>query len=82
MTKIATIFQLQQIELVDQGEPLVDLATIVPAIMCQYRRIETSVKTVLVRQSVATRLARVQKYLTGIKSTSPYAPLMRHYSKF
>ena len=68
--KIATIAELQAIQVTDNAEPLVNLTNFLPAYCCRYQRKDSSVKTVLVRQTVAERLqnvqARLQKRAPGL----------------
>ena len=63
MGAIASLAALQVILWKDNGEPLVHLEDIYPEILCDYSRKEGDLKTVLVRQSVASKLIKVHKRL-------------------
>lgn len=60
-----TIAQLQAIRYKDNRETLVDLAKVCPEILCEHRRKDSGVNSVLVRQSVAEKLRKVQKKLSA-----------------
>lgn len=59
--KIATIFELQAIPYKENGEPLVNLEN--SGIRCEYRRTNSGVKSILVRESVFHKLQNVQRQL-------------------
>jgi zinc D-Ala-D-Ala dipeptidase len=56
--------ELQAIPSSNHAEHLVNLADISSDILCDYRRDDTNIKAVLVRQAIADKLQRVQKHLT------------------
>lgn len=62
MKKLKTT-DLQAIRYNDNHEPLVNLATACSEILCDYRRTDSEIREVLVRQSIADKLKNVQKKL-------------------
>ncbi len=66
--KIATISELHAISYKDNGELLVDLEKIESAIICDYRRTNSSIHSILVRRSLADKLHRIQKQLETFDS--------------
>ncbi len=58
-----TLLDLQKIQCKDNGELLVVLQQVSPGILCQYRRQDTGIQKIWVRQSVSDKLQRVQSQL-------------------
>lgn len=71
--KIATISELHAIPCKDEGEPLIDLKGLTSDICSNYRRTDSGVCAVLIRQSVAEKLQKVQQRL---KVFNPHLQLM------
>ena len=88
---IPTVEALQSIQSYDNGEILIYLHKVYPELLCDYRRTDSGVNRVLVRTSVADKLAQVnlklktydphlqRKNYVGIFSTNIYR---KHGSKF
>lgn len=62
--KISTISDLQAIRCNENDEPLVKVEMACPEVLCDYRRIDSDVNSILVRQSVANKLQKVQRQLS------------------
>jgi len=61
---IPTISILQAISYNENKEPLINLADVCPEILCDYRRKDSDINTILVKKTIADMLQRVQKQLT------------------
>lgn len=61
--KICNIQELQKVESYENGDALIDLESKHPGILCNFKRKDAYVSRVLVRESVAEKLQRVQRKL-------------------
>lgn len=61
--RIMRLQDLQNIIVEENGEQMVDLAREVPTIVCDYRRTDSHVHTILVRKTLANKLYNVQERL-------------------
>lgn len=68
INKIPTIAELSTIHWNDNGEDLVDLADVSSNIICSYRRVESGLNAILVRQTIAEMLQKVQWRLQKISA--------------
>ena len=61
---ISTVSDLQAIRYKENGESLVNLESICPGVLCDYRRKDSDLNSIFVRKSIVDKLQKIQKRLT------------------